>query len=216
MKTSPIFAPDSAAVDRLVAEHPFAQLISAEADGFACTPLPLLLERDGANSAWLIGHLARANPHVARLRERPRALAVFLGAHGYVSPSWLRDRSQAPTWNFETAHFDVHVELDETGRHSHCALQRLVAHMELGRAQPWSSVELGARYTALEGAIIAFRARVLGVRAKFKLGQNERADVYADILAALERKGERDLSAAMRRANTGRAAAPSGAAIIAR
>lgn len=199
MKTSPLFQPTPADIDRLVAAHPLAQLVSNDAGAMLCTPLPLLLERGPDDTVALLGHFARANPQVAALRRDPRALVVFLGAHGYVSPSWMRDRSQAPTWNFETVHFQVEVEFDESPDAIHEALTRLVAHVERDRPAAWSETEMGARYAQLSRAVVAFRARVTATVAKFKLGQNERADVYEDILAGLAGTGQQALADAMRR-----------------
>ena len=206
MKSSRSFEPDPAAVDRLVADHPFAQVVSIDGDRPVCTPLPLVLER-APDDDWLIGQFARANPQVDLLRRQPRALAVFMGAQGYVSPSWMRDRTQAPTWNYETVHFEVEVAFDEGGSAPHAALERLVAHMERGRPQAWSSRDMGPRYAQLAKAVVAFRARIVSTQAKFKLGQNERADVYEDILAGLARNGRFDLVDAMKRAE-GKVAAP--------
>lgn len=202
MKTSRLFEPAPEAIDRLVAGHPFAQLVSIDGARPVCTPLPLLLER-AHGEAWLIGHFARANPQVGLLRANPRALAVFMGAQGYVSPSWLRDRTQAPTWNYETVHFEVDVAFDEGDRAPHDALERLVAHMERGRPQAWSSADMGPRYARLAQGVVAFRARVVSTQAKFKLGQNERADVREDILAGLAATGQRGLLAAMQRVGIG-------------
>ena len=205
MKTNALFTPGERDIDALIAQHPFAQLVSVNDGAPVCTPLPLLLERNGSGS-WLIGHFARANPHVAMLRRQPRALAIFMGWHGYVSPSWMRDRAQAPTWNFSTAHLDVEVQFDEGEGAIHAALARLVAHMEQGRPSAWTAAEMGERYDRLATAVVAFRARILDTTAKFKLGQNERDDVFADIVAGFERHGQPDLAQQMivaRAARTG-------------
>lgn len=192
--------PPADAVDRLVAEHPFALLVSTTAQAPVATPLPLLLAREVDGGDWLIGHFARNNPQVDLLRRQPQALAVFTGAHGYMSPSWLRDRTQAPTWYYATVHFEVQVELLEHEHATHDALERLVTHMEAGRTNAWRAAELGARYPRLAAAVIAFRARILATHARFKLGQGEREDVLADQRAALERAGDAALLAAMDRA----------------
>lgn len=201
MKTARLFDAAPGDVERLVARHPFAQLVSSGAEGLVCTPLPLLLEHDGGDR-WLVGHFARANPHVALLRGDPRALVIFMGAQGYVSPSWMRDRTQAPTWNYETVHFTVEVSFDDGDPAPHAALEALVRHMERDRPDAWFAREMGSRYDRLAEAVIGFRARVLRTQAKFKLGQNERADVFEDILAGLRGTGDIALATAMGRTKT--------------
>lgn len=200
MKTHPIFKPDSPAdIDRLIATHPFALVISSAAGTPLATPLPLLLERDANGEMSLLGHMPRAHPHTDLLRRQPRALAVFLGAHGYISPSWLTDRTQAPTWNFETAHLEIDVEFDERPEATEAALTQLVEHMERGRPNAWSIADMGTRYASLAPAVVAFRARVITTYAKFKLGQNERHDDRVEILTGLERTNQQPLLDAMMR-----------------
>ena len=201
MKTHPIFAPNSPAdIDRMIAANPFALVISSTTDTPLATPLPLLLERDANGAMTLLGHMPRAQPHMDLLRRQPRALAVFMGAHGYISPSWLTDRTQAPTWNYETVHLEIDVEFDDRAEATEAALTQLVDHMERGRQNAWSVADMGARYATLAPAVVAFRARVITTYAKFKLGQNERHDVRADILNGLVRSEQQSLLEAMTRA----------------
>ncbi|KQZ57457.1 MULTISPECIES: FMN-binding negative transcriptional regulator [unclassified Lysobacter] len=200
MNTHPIFKPDSPAdIDRMIAAHPFALVISSADGAPLATPLPLLLERDANGGMSLLGHMPRAHPHTDLLRRQPRALAVFQGAHGYISPSWLTDRTQAPTWNYETVQLDIDVEFDDSAEATRTALVRLVDHMERGRPNAWSVADMGARYDKLAPAVVAFRARVVDAYAKFKLGQNERPDDRTEILAGLEGSGQQALVDAMRR-----------------
>lgn len=200
MKHYPMFAPEApSAIDRLVAAHPFALLVSAGSGMPIATPLPLLLQRSTDGDATLTGHMARNNPQVDVLRSDPRALAVFQGPHGYISPSWLADRTQAPTWNYETVHFQVEVRFHDHPEATGTALSRLVEHMEHGRPDAWSIADMGARYDSLARAVIAFDARITATHATFKLGQNERPGDHADILAGLDRTGQKALLDAMRR-----------------
>ena len=200
MNTHPIFKPDSPAdVDRLIATHPFALVISSGTGTPLATPLPLLLERDANGEMALLGHMPRAHPHTELLRRQPRALAIFQGAHGYISPSWLTDRTQAPTWNYETVHFEIDVEFDDSADATEAALTLLVDHMERGRPNAWSVADMGARYATLAPAVVAFRARVISTYAKFKLGQNERHGDLSEILTGLECTKQQPLLDAMMR-----------------
>ena len=207
MSTAPQkFAPPSEAeVTRLVLEYPFAWLVTMAADGdFAATPLPLRpVIGAGGEVAALLGHFARSNPHVALLRRVPRTLVLFMGPHGYISSSWLGDRTRTPTWNYAAAQYLVDIELiDDDPSATNEIVGDLVGAMEAGRPGAWSPQEMGPRYTRLVSGIIAFRAHIRERRVKFKLGQDERDSEYDDITRALVAPGgDRTLLEWMQRAN---------------
>jgi len=73
----------------LRAQPMMAWLVSAGGEDAAFTPLPRRAECTAAGRlVALRGHLARRNPHVARLNRAPQAQALVLGPHADVSPSW--------------------------------------------------------------------------------------------------------------------------------
>ncbi|NZA24845.1 FMN-binding negative transcriptional regulator [Luteimonas sp. SJ-92] len=187
----------------LLAAQPLAWLISPGGDDAAFTPLPLRAERgrDGSLVA-LRGHLARRNPHVARLRRDPHAHALVLGPHAYVSPRWLDDRTQAPTWNYAAAAFALRIALSEAPDDIDAELQALVAQMEAGHAGAWRLGEMGARYARLATGVTALRGEIVEVRASFKLGQDEAAHDFGQILQGLAATGEDALVRWMRAFDT--------------
>lgn len=197
MNLHSLYRPASAHdIDKLVAEHPLAQIVSCNDGHFAVSALPLLLERT-EEGAFLLGHFDRNNPQVPSLRTRPHALALFTGAHGYISPSWRGHRRIAPTWNYAQVRFEVRFEFQDTPKATREVLQKLVSHMEAGRPEPWSIRDMGTRYADQARNVIAFRARVLSTDASFKLGQNEDPDNLAAIIAQLQRDGQTRLAEAM-------------------
>ena len=182
----------------LLRQQPMAWLASPGHDGCA-TPLPLRPELDAQGRlVALRGHLALRNPQLEALRADPRARAFVLGPHAYVSASWLDDRTQAPTWNYAAAAFALQVSLLEDAASVAAELDALAAQMEAGRPRAWRTADMGARYARLAQGVVAFRARIDGVRATFKLGQDERAGDFAQILAGLDAAGERALAQWMR------------------
>lgn len=186
---------DADVVD-LIEANPLAWVVSC-GGAFAATPLPLLVEKDGrGRPTSLLGHFARANPQVERIRAAPRAWFLFSGAQGYISPNLLEDRDWAPTWNYAVVRIEAEVRFDEALNDE--ALAKLVAAMEAGRPRPWTVAELGERYDRLKRGIIAFRAHISAIAPRFKLGQDERPEVLSQILAGLE---DRALADAMRRFN---------------
>lgn len=210
MRSSSVFEVGDSALLDFIAAYPLGLMISRIDGDWHATPLPLLVEALPTGQWGLLGHLALSNPHVRALESEPVALILFLGPHGYISPSWLRDRSQAPTWNFAFAQMTVEVSLERGPDAAKDAVERLSSAMESGHPRSWKTSELGDRYSKLLRAIVAFRARIIDVQTKFKLGQNERIDVLSDIVANLQTPGDLALRKAIVAANIERLACANG------
>ena len=184
----------------LFAGQPLAWIVTGQAGQLGASVLPLQLECDAAGApVRILGHFGRNNPQVRALAADPRATILLLGPQGYVSPSWFVDRSRAPTWNYAWAVFDVEVELRDTPEDARALIEGLVTQMEAGRPAAWSLEDMGARYAQLAPGVVGFHAHVRAVRSAFKLGQDERDDVLADILRGLDINGDAELAAWMRR-----------------
>jgi transcriptional regulator len=197
------FAPRSwAEVNDLIARAPLAWIVSRGGERLAATPLPLRARLDAEGRlVRLDGHFARSNPQVNALREDPRALILFMGVGGYISPSWMDDRTQAPTWTYESLQIHAKLELFDDPSRLRASIDDLVDGNEAGRPNRWSVQEMGERYDRLAQAIVGFEARDLEINAKFKLGQDERDDVLEDILTGLAATGRDDLADAIGAAN---------------
>lgn len=188
------FAPRSDQdVNQVVLGHPLAWIVSGAAD-LRATLLPVRPVQDAEGRiTHLLGHFARSNNHHVLLQRNPRALILLLGVHGYISPSWMQDRTQAPTWNYASVQFLADVSFFDSPDKIETHLRDLVDAMEAGRPNAWSVDQMGQRYHSLSRGVIGFRAEVRETRAKFKLGQDERDDVFGDITAALARDGDSEL-----------------------
>lgn len=200
----PTYAPaDPADAARLIAAAPMAWLVSGEP--FSVTPLPVLAvtSADGA-VIRLDGHFSRRNPHVAVLREAPLVRFLFMGPNGYISPSWMSDRTQAPSWNYASLQVTARVRLIDDAAGIAASLEALIAANEAGRDRAWSAAEMGARLAALSRGVVAFEADVEAIRPMFKLSQDDRDDVYADILRGLDGEGLDALAGWVRQSNPGR------------
>ena len=203
---SDIFAPASdEQVLRLVLSHPLAWVVSPDAVSFRAAPLPLRPRVGGSGRIEALeGHMARSNPLYAAVQSDSRALVLFSGPQGYISPSWVSNRTWAPTWNYAVVQFVVTMAFDEDPVRLDTHLNDLVTAMEHGRPGAWQPSEMGARYETLKRMIVPFEATVVEQRAKFKLGQDERESVFAEITDALGRSGSDDLLAWMRELNPDR------------
>lgn len=172
---------------RLLREQPFGWLICGSGAAFRASAIPFRPRLGPAGTlVGLWGHLARSNPQVELLRRDPRAEILILGANGYISPSWMTDRTQAPTWNYASVQFLTSIAFMDDDAGLERVLRDLVGAMEAGRPKAWSIEDMGGRYARLAQRIVAFEASIVEIRPKFKLGQDERRDVFADIMKGLE------------------------------
>lgn len=197
----PAFAcEERSAIARLIAEHPFATLVTSCAEELAVTHLPLLLLPDREPYGSIIGHVARANPHWQHFAQG-KTVAIFQGPHHYISPAWYKNREGAvPTWNYAVAHCHGHPEIVESEAEVDAILDFTVRHFEAHQREPWTPDLTEETFSKLRRAIVAFRIPVQRVEAKFKLSQNRSdADQHsvAQALAKTESQEARAVAQAM-------------------
>ena len=185
MYEPPAFVIDDAAeIDRLIERYPFGVLVTAGADGFpSATHLPMLAQRD-ERGIRLIGHIARANPQSKAIRSGAPALAVFTGAHAYISPSWYQPPyPQVPTWNYATVQARGYLRVAEDPQ---AILASLTERFEARFERPWEFAKLDRSFVDRQvRGIAAFELLVERVDGKAKLGQNEEARDAAGAIAGL-------------------------------
>lgn len=178
----------------LIRQYPLAWVVP-QAAGAVPMLFPMLVECDAVGKpVSLLGHLPKRHPLSHVFKSDGAATFLFLGAHGYISPEHLSNKNWAPTWNYASAQLDCVVELDADLTET--ALETLVDYMEKDRAQPWDISALGERYGALRSSVLGFRARILRMRGRFKLGQDEAETAFDEITQGLD---DADLAEWMKR-----------------
>lgn len=183
---------DRAAVARLMHDHPFATLLTPSSPEPLVSHVPLLLVPGCEPHGTLIGHFARANPHW-RAAHEVQSIAIFLGPHAYVSPSWYAEPARmVPTWNYAAVHAHGTLEIVDDAAVARGTLDLLIQRFEAGRATPWRFERPPTERDALIGAIVAFRLRIKHIEAKFKLSQNRSLDDQQRVITALRAEGYAD------------------------
>lgn len=177
------FVGDDATARRLIADHPFAILVTAGAAGVHATHLPLLL--DDAGTA-LIGHLARPNPHWQAFADG-ETVAIFQGPHAFVSRGWYRDPADnVPTWNYAAVHVTGRPAiLDAAG--TRAAVERLSVRFEDPALPPVHERKMGG----LLNGIVAFHLPIGKLEVKFKMSQNKPPEIKG-VIAGLKATGRHD------------------------
>jgi transcriptional regulator len=170
----------------------FATLVT---QGLEANHLPMLLQ-DG----MLRGHVARANP--VWKADAGEALAIFLGPHAYVSPSWYPSKAETgkavPTWNYLTVHARGAINWIQDADWLRAHVTALSAAHEAGRAEPWAITDAPASYVdGLLRAIVGFELTIAKLEGKWKLSQNRDAADRAGVREGLLGDGHEDLSRLM-------------------
>ena len=177
---------DRDTLEAFIAQYSFATLVCAVEGRPFATHLPLLLDRRPPSRGFLVGHVARANPHWQAFDGQQECLAIFHGPHAYISPSWYATTPAVPTWNYAAVHVYGVPRLIAEETEVAALVDRLVQTYEAGMARPWSG-ELPADYKAkLLQAIVGFEVEIERIEGKFKLGQGRSPEDQQGVLEYLE------------------------------
>lgn len=179
-----------------IEREPFGILVSdVEGTPFA-THAPFLVSGEG-ESLTLSLHVAKANPHWRSLQDA-EVLAIFQGAHAFVSAGWYPDpRHNVPTWNYGAVHCTGRARLTDAAETSRI-LERLVERFE----SSWRIDTPDASYVeGLQQAIVGIEIAVRSVQGAFKYLQNHPPADREAVIAQLERSGrpmDREIAEEMR------------------
>jgi transcriptional regulator len=178
---------DSKEILDFIHKNSFATLVSVNKDGLPiATHIPIELEMSVENTPILRGHVSRANPHAQLFGEGMTALAIFTGAHSYVSSSWY-EQENVSTWNYSAVHVygRIRVLTEEELRDS---VEKLTAKYEAGVEKPLLVSQMSDDYVKRElRGIVGFELVMDDVQAKAKLSQNRKDADYQHIVEQLEK-----------------------------
>ncbi len=209
MRHNPAFAQtDPDVVRTLIAENPWATLVSQAYGELVASHYPILLD-DAAEDLTILTHVGRPDERNHRLGSG-EVLLIVAGPHGYISPSWYAEgASPAPTWNFSVAHcYGVPeiLEADENLR----VLTRLVDHFERHVEHPLPlDQEIGAR---IARGTVGLRLPITRFVCKVKMSQDKDPVSQRQVLDQLRGDGPYasaaladDMARALERARSGSA-----------
>lgn len=186
---------DREALFQFIRTNSFALLVSTGDDGIpVATHLPIELVPAADGQFQLVGHLAKANPQGKLLARHTPSLAVFSGAHSYISSSWY-DHINVPTWNYLSVHVTGRTSLltdDETLEF----LRQQVDKYEAKSACPVSIESMTEAYVRKEmRGLIAFSMTIDSLQGAAKLSQNRDDKNYQAIISELRQTGDANASA---------------------
>lgn len=181
-----------------VAAHGFAHIFGQTPDGPRVAHAPVLVTPAGT----LMFHLARGNALALHL-DGLTALASVGGPGHYVSPNWYaQPANNVPTWNYQAVEVEGPVRaLDMAALEALLNLSSATFEPRVG--EDWTMAKMERpRAEAMMRAITGFELTPAAIRTTLKASQN-RSDADAEgVIAALERLGEHNGAAAIRKARS--------------
>ena len=166
--------------------HPFITLCGCDENNQpVATHVPVLMEeRNG--KFFLKAHIMRNQKHTTAFEQNKNVLAIFSGAHTYVSASWYSNQKIGSTWNYQSVHAKgtLHFK-DEAFLHN--LLTQLTEKFENNPHSPSLVSKLDEEYiNNMMKAIIAFEIEITSIEHVFKLSQNRDEKSYENIMEHLK------------------------------
>lgn len=184
-------ASDDNEVMAFMQAHPFVMLCGFGKDGFpAATHVPVLI-KERENTIYLQGHIMRGQTHTDAFMNNEKVLAVFSGAHTYVSASWYKQKNVASTWNYSAVHAQGVLRfLDDDGLYN--LLVKLTAKYEAADSPSLVKQMKSGYVSSLMKQIIAFEVKLINTEHVFKLSQNRDEESYQNIAEHLTKEDNSD------------------------
>jgi transcriptional regulator len=164
----------------LIEAHPLGTLVTCGQNGLLASPVPFLLVAASGEHGVLRTHMARANPHWKDLTTTDECLVIFLGADGYVTPSWYPGKADThkvvPTWNYAAVHVRGRPVVMDDADWLERQLIELTRKQEGQRPLPWALTDAPVEFIAAQKkAIIGIEIAIMQIEGKWKMSQNKEA-----------------------------------------
>jgi transcriptional regulator len=162
-------------VDKLVAfmrANSFATLVSIVNGIPIASHIPLVITiQDGV--VKLTGHLAKQNPQSHGFGT-VESLAIFTGAHAYISPVLYEKHESVPTWNYIAVHaygIPQTITLNDSRESMDRMIHEMIDTYEANYRSHWDGLSNQFREGMMNG-IVGFEMLLTRLEGKYKLSQN--------------------------------------------
>ncbi|UKT63540.1 FMN-binding negative transcriptional regulator [Pedobacter mucosus] len=170
-------------------KNTFVTLIGYDGEFPVATQIPVKTVVDG-DSIKLIGHVMTNTDHCKAFEKHQNILAIFTGAHAYISASVYDNPKSASTWNYKTVQAKGIIRLlsaDETYK----VIKDLTDKYENPETSEAAFNNMDEAYIQKHiKAITGFEILVTNIEHVFKLSQNHSAENKKNIVANLERSDD--------------------------
>ena len=154
--------------------HTFVTLIGYDDDYPVATQIPVKIEHR-EEQIYLIGHVMKKTDHYQAYAKNENVLALFTGAHSYISASVYQDPAVASTWNYSSVQAKGKIRLlnDAETRE---VIKELTNRYENKATSKAAFHHMSEEYIEKNlKAICGFEILIKNISSVFKLSQNHSA-----------------------------------------
>ena len=168
--------------------HSFITLIGSTDEFPVATQVPVHIGQD-EKGMRLVGHVMKKTDHFEAFLKNDKVLALFTGAHTYVSASVYEKPAVASTWNYSSVQAKGTIRImdnDET----RAVIKQITDHYEDPATSPAAFHKMTDEYIESNlKAISGFEISVASIQHVFKLSQNHPTANREKIVADLSKTG---------------------------
>lgn len=169
--------------------HPFVTLIGYDGDYPVATQIPVKIDQRNGE-LYLIGHVMKKTDHHEAYLENQNVLALFTGAHAYISSSVYQDPAVASTWNYSTVQAKGKIRLMDE-EETRGVIKELTDRYESPASSKAAFHHLSKDYIEKHlKAISGFEIRIEKLASVFKLSQNNTSANRSAIIEQLTNSPE--------------------------
>ena len=166
-------------------KNDFAVLVTYDGAKPVASHLLMEIVEEG-EKIFVNGHMSKANLHWKTFEKNPEVLAIFHGAHTYISPTWY-NHVNVPTWNYQSVHVYGKPRLIAERDEAYQLLKRLIDRYETNGRYTMETLPQDFVEKEMKG-IVAFQIEVTRIEANYKLSQNRDDEDYGNIVSHLEER----------------------------
>lgn len=171
--------------------HPFITLIGFDGMYPVATQVPVQLYQDELGLR-IVGHVMKKTDHHDAFVRNENVLALFTGAHAYISASVYEKPAVASTWNYSSVQAKGKIRLMDEGE-TREAIKQLTDSYENPATSKAAFHHMTDDYVEKNlKAISGFEIRVESLANVFKLSQNHTETNRRHIIENLEQHGDTD------------------------
>lgn len=175
-------------INDFLQKNSFGILVNQTNGKLWATHIPLELDSNNNGKQVLQGHISKENPQWESFTDDDKVLAIFSGAHSYISPSWY-DHENVPTWNYIAVHVYGKIKIIE-GEAVIESLKKLVDKYEQNSENPVRIEDFSKKTMMQTRGIVAFEIEIEEIQAQRKLSQNRDDKNYLNIISELEKTND--------------------------